>query len=391
MTELQSDATTSVARVATCLAQNLPTFYDRLAKLNRKAAQLNCEPLLAVEIERYTEKRESAISGPLEVTYVTLEISGGLPRLAGGWTYLGTIERTETGATLVHGDDARVLALRDCGPICDHCKIERFRRKTIIAVSATGEIVRIGSSCVKDFFGFHGDPARCLQWEQEARDWSEELSDATRSVHSLRLESFLPIVIALVRAHGFSPSSETYSTKSQIGYVLKPFSEDDERFSREIRKSITDADRETAKAMIEWAKTLDADNAYLSNLREIAETGVVVERQFGLVASLPTAYYKAQSKIEQRADDAAGVVVEGKYVVEGTVLSTKWQDNAYGGALKMIVRVEQTDGVVKIWGSVPSSIDPKIGDTVRFSATVERSDDDDFGFFKRPTMAEIVG
>ena len=46
----------------------------------------------------------------------------------------------------------------------------------------------------------------------------------------------------------------------------------------------------------------------------------------------------------------------------------------------------------KVWGTYPTKLyDAEKGDTVRFVATVEASEDDAaFGFFKRPKACEIV-
>ena len=97
----------------------------------------------------------------------------------------------------------------------------------------------------------------------------------------------------------------------------------------------------------------------------------------------------AAREAEAAALAAAGVKVPtGRVLVEGTVLSTKWVDNQYGGSLKMLV---QNSAGWKVWGTVPSAIEVDKGDVVRFTATVEASNDDAlFGFYKRPTKAEVV-
>lgn len=61
---------------------------------------------------------------------------------------------------------------------------------------------------------------------------------------------------------------------------------------------------------------------------------------------------------------------------------------AHAARLVMLV---QDDRGFKVWGSVPSSIsEAGTGDRVTFSATIEASDKEDFGFFKRPTKAQIL-
>lgn len=106
----------------------------------------------------------------------------------------------------------------------------------------------------------------------------------------------------------------------------------------------------------------------------------------------------------KKAEDAkaASPVIAGKIQIVGEVLTTKWQENGFGGALKMLVK---DDRGFKVWGTVPRSLDNlpgesgeewdtrsvRKGDRIAFTATVAASDDDPtFGFFSRPTKAGLV-
>ena len=86
-------------------------------------------------------------------------------------------------------------------------------------------------------------------------------------------------------------------------------------------------------------------------------------------------------------------VTEDRIQFEGKIIKTKWQDNDFGGSLKMIF--EDTRGF-KLWGSVPSKIENTYptdmqGLKIKFSATVQLSDNDKcFGYFKRPTKVEVM-
>lgn len=78
---------------------------------------------------------------------------------------------------------------------------------------------------------------------------------------------------------------------------------------------------------------------------------------------------------------------KGRIVVEGTVLTVKEVEGAYGTTLKMLVK--NKDGWT-VWGSVPSGLQAERGMTVTFKATVEPSKDDPkHGFFSRPKVAEV--
>ena len=96
----------------------------------------------------------------------------------------------------------------------------------------------------------------------------------------------------------------------------------------------------------------------------------------------------AEEAKRQAEIDAAEPCPIGRVAITGEVLSTKWQDSAYGGALKMLVK---DDRGFKVWGSVPNSMDPNRGDRITFMAGIEPSQDDEkFGFFKRPTKAKFL-
>tara|TARA_R110000744_G_scaffold266581_2_gene380620 strand:+ start:20 stop:691 length:672 start_codon:yes stop_codon:yes gene_type:complete len=88
-------------------------------------------------------------------------------------------------------------------------------------------------------------------------------------------------------------------------------------------------------------------------------------------------------------------VTEDRIQFEGKIIKTKWQDNDFGGSIKMLF--EDTRGF-KLWGTLPSKIentyptfDEVQGLKITFFATVQLSENDkSFGYFKRPTKVEII-
>lgn len=125
-------------------------------------------------------------------------------------------------------------------------------------------------------------------------------------------------------------------------------------------------------------------------------------RKYGkLSAAQIAAVERGLERAARRAAEDAALadaepLAEGKREVEGEVVSTKVQHSAYGSALKMLVK--QDDGN-KVWGTVPRTLEDRaydegfdlVGQRVRFTATVERSDTDEhFGFFKRPGKVKKV-
>lgn len=95
---------------------------------------------------------------------------------------------------------------------------------------------------------------------------------------------------------------------------------------------------------------------------------------------------RAKKIAEQKAN--AKPVIEGTVTVTGEVLCTKTKESQYGLQYKMLVL---DDRGFKVWGTNPAALDAERGDRVTFTATVEKSQDDEcFGFFKRPRKAERV-
>lgn len=96
-----------------------------------------------------------------------------------------------------------------------------------------------------------------------------------------------------------------------------------------------------------------------------------------------------REKAEREAYENAEPCPEGRVEITGTLLAVKNVPNAWGGALRCLVR---DDRGFKVWGSLPYAISAaEIGDRLTFAAAVTPADEDPkFGFFKRPTKAQLL-
>jgi hypothetical protein len=127
--------------------------------------------------------------------------------------------------------------------------------------------------------------------------------------------------------------------------------------------------------------------------RQLNRNHELSERQLAAVRRSQEREAQWQERKRQEREALANVapLAEGRYRIEGEILSTRWQESAYGSALKMLVRLDDGN---KVWGTVPNHLlggAELKGARVAFTAKVERSPDDEhFGFFKRPTGAELV-
>jgi hypothetical protein len=158
----------------------------------------------------------------------------------------------------------------------------------------------------------------------------------------------------------------------------------------------TNPDRETAFA---WAseRVSDGDYGYegmrhnfVSKINRDGETSDKFVRAI-MRDMARSERIAAERAAEREAEEAEkGPVITGQGIaIQGEVISTKWQENDFGGRLVMTVK---DDRGFLVWGSVPRAIDNvEKGERVSFTANVEASDrDESFGFFKRPRAAAIL-
>ncbi|NBX72747.1 MAG: hypothetical protein EBQ89_00415 [Alphaproteobacteria bacterium] len=201
------------------------------------------------------------------------------------------------------------------------------------------------------------------------------------------------------RCHGARRDPTVYDWTYPAGWTAEQIAaflaEQDRKAA--ARQAKRDEKRKAGEA-IAWAANVEACPA-LAGLAEIDPHGDLVtkarrypmtEKQRAYAAVLLDRHRAAAAR-EQEAEArrAAGVTVPtGKQTVRGVVAGFKDQESRYGTVRKMIVRTAEGWAV---YVSVPAGIDPARGDTVEFSATLERSDRDPlFGFGSRPTRARIV-
>lgn len=144
-------------------------------------------------------------------------------------------------------------------------------------------------------------------------------------------------------------------------------------------------------------QALATDHYIVSDIRfRLQARGEISEKQVALVFKIAQQEAERAQRIADRQAEAAALAASGVRVpigrgrVEGTILSVRGQEGAYGFQMKVLV---QSNEGWKVWGTLPRSLwdDAEVGAHIEFKATLTRSDDDPvFGFFKRPTNAALV-
>ena len=160
------------------------------------------------------------------------------------------------------------------------------------------------------------------------------------------------------------------------------------------------ADRKIAALLPNRREALDHDHYIVRDIRsKFRKYHSISVKQWALVKKIKREDAEREARFaEERAKckPIPAAVLDGRTRITGEIVSTKWQDNAFGGAYKMLVK---DDRGFKVWGTVPRSIDDDVYEgrrdektlRVEFDAKIEASrDDETFGFFSRPTKAAVT-
>jgi hypothetical protein len=175
---------------------------------------------------------------------------------------------------------------------------------------------------------------------------------------------------------------------------------------------------------IDWASLYASENSFVADvLRRGRMYGSISERQLNAICEALVKDAEREARPVEPETPMVPVPV-GRYQFTGTILTIKSQDSDFGPTLKMLVQVTTDEGRYKVWGTFPKALEGEWGcnahlvpassdeyhsgghrfncaqgyingagkgDTVRLTATVSRSDrDETFGFFSRPTKAEVL-
>lgn len=377
------------------------TLREREASLAKRCKRLGVPAPVVEVVSRFVQTRTDDHGRKVSVPMLTYVVRGEIPRLAGGWQIVASVEHHETGnivSVSPYFRDSAPADLLHAPATCDHCGHNRARKVTVVVRDEAGNQSRVGLSCLRDFTG-HDLPAVWETFPDDLNEWEGGFpSRLSRCVAEVVAFAF-----AVIRTFGWvSSSDETGRTPSheRVRFSLSPSpTAKPDEFA-----TATSEDYERATLAIEWVASTTDTEGYLANLRS-AVLAEATDKHFPLIVSLARAYdrkIEAEARDAQRAKEREAEVrvpcLTGRIVVSGTVVSTDTKENDYG--VRHVMTVRDDRGFV-VWGTEPSKVllpngQPSgvylsVGDRIEFTATVEQSDRDEcFGFFSRPSKAKVL-
>jgi hypothetical protein len=363
-------------------AAALGILDERLAKLAKRAGRLGVAPMRREVVREFTVEhpvmRERPDGGQEDTGLKRLEqrvevrLVGEPPRLA-GWVFLAALDHTDAG-TIIRGvpgrEDQVPVRYRSAVATCDHCRTARPRRDTyVVQHLSTGEVRQVGSSCLADFLG-HANPMAAVWWFQAAARLIADLDDEdgeyrTRVEYGWGLEEVLATAAAVIRGHGWvsrRKEEESHGAKVAtveiVRQVLYGTARPRYAWSVDTDARPTDQDRRVAAEARRWvAAELEPTSTYQHNLKTLAQLDVIVDRQFGLAASMLAAWRQEQGRRVERAAAAAsrhvGQVGRRQAFTGLTVRHLREQASSGGGYHAAPVTYRYTfadpDGNLLVW------------------------------------------
>jgi hypothetical protein len=402
--------------------QNVGIFLDKFEKFEKRAkksgATIACERLYR-STRHFTTGDQFGFPVQHTARYEAFEIAAPDQINIQGWTLLGAIDRTHSNPVFYNAPESAIPpSYRDSDGTCDHCNTNRRRKETFVLQHDDERVMQVGRNCLADFIA-DGDVKEILatyEWLQRAArlfgcDDDDDIGYSTGVEDCTPLMQFLPMVSRCIRQAGWVSGSRaraynaTLDEDSSAGltstrnYALEQLTplQSYEKRNGVVRLRPEAEDYDVANAAIVWAAGLTEDNDYQNNIRTIARDNWFRARESGLAASIVGSHLreldwqeKTRREVERTADAEPVPVTGERILITGVVVKVAVQENDFGS--REVMTVEDERGF-RIWGSVPSSLDVEEikNKRITFTAKVTRSDSDPkFGFFKRPTKAEMI-
>jgi len=337
----------TIKETVTIIDSKFQYLTDGIAKLNKKAKKLGCEPLILTAdtdsvVQVYEMKGGKIVKGGDITRYrkdrvkrtwfefdVTLEYK--IP-IIDGWELVSTFDITPRVPIMdSHGEimknkmgdtvygDPLVFTSTVPGKVlpaifqkkneihCDHCGHKRFRTHSMLMLNEGLEQYKeIGSTCVKDFFGH--SPAGLLWMAQiNFQDIVSEIeedfySESGYSVSSLDIDAVMMFTAMAIRldgwvSRGYARDYDKTPTSDMMFFYMDPPK------SWMGEREPSDDDKLIAKNTIAHFTELDpGDNDYLANCCKVVKLGYVPFKMVGVACSMIATYKKAWLDRKERED-----------------------------------------------------------------------------------------
>ena len=355
---------------------NMERLQKKLQRIENKCKKYgNTDFNFEIQGEEYREIKDD--NGYIyNNKYYVVEVSGIAK--VNDWVFVATIQHKDNGNIIrqFKTDIEIPKKYRYTDSICEHCSTKRARKDTyLIFNEITKEFKQVGKSCLQDFTnGLSAENvAQYISWFDEIIEGQEVAPMNSNKYYSV--ETIILNAIETIKHYGFiskkmaMESEDRFiitTTERVIDFMFPNRCRNRDEILKEMERIGYNSESEENKAelvkMLEWLSTTDNNGQYIYNLKTTVADGYCEPRDFGLIVSLPSAYFKAfereQDKIlrEQKRAEREQINANKQHIgevgkrleieIENTECITSFPTD-YG--MMRIYRFITTDGNILIW------------------------------------------
>jgi len=388
-----TEDTRHVYRIA---EDRMDAFCAELAKFNKRAEKLGCEPLgydilgtdVVVAPKHAHLVHVYGIDNLPHIKYTKIAFVGVAPKLA-GWSFIGKLDHTTIpGQVIVQTIPGEVVPPEyfNNDPVCDHCHVRRRRNDTFILRHEDGTHKQVGRQCLKDFMGH--DPSKIISLINRLFKFVE--SDEERwgfgggsQYYAFDHHRILQVTCAVIHKQGWVPRSacgdDQIATADEVlKYFMPPYESRAREMWERWRVSL-DADNpkfeEEAIKAREWLDVLEdtGTSEYIHNLKVLAHAQDVPTNMFGYWCSVVAAYQKAMERLRlqekmHKLNEYAGNAKQ-KITCNVKVMGVRAIDGYYG-VTRLFKMIDQ-QGRTLVWFA-SSDPDMEPGHEYHITGTIKK-------------------
>ena len=357
------------------LKSNRVWLEKKIAKLNKKATRLGCEPITLLFTGNV--RIETDPEDELRVTiYEEVTMSGEYPHIK-GWDLVAIFQRQSDTVFVRNVPDREIPGGYYSKETieCQHCGYNRRRKKSYLLLKDS-EYKEVGSTCVKSFFDV--DVSAFLFYAEI--DFSSMLNEGRYPASDMNiptevnLEKFLSMTARCIDEYGWVSKGKAFNDTTLVATVEHV---DFQLFIVKTRSEtileVTEDNKKQAIEVIEYFKEINPDNNYLENCKKIADSGYLPINFMGIAASMVATYRRAiEEKIERESrvpSEWIGAVKE-RITVEATVT---YINSFHGQWGPVHLHKFNSDGNQMTWFASRSQ-DVEVGDKITLTGTVKKHD-----------------
>ena len=283
---------------------NMGKLTKRLVTIGNKCNKFGCTFSFEIIGEHYEKQFDDAHVYTGDIKYIDVEVSG--KAIINNWVFVATLEHTDKG-NIVRAYDGQEVPqwAYTVEAKCDHCKTKHTRKDTyIVRNTETGEFKQVGRSCLKDFT--NGLSAEMVAAYLSYLDTLEKSSiDFSSSKPYYNVKEYLFYVAETVKHFGYLSKANagyngTPTSCRAFRYMVCPNAQERKEMESIGFEACTEENENTVVTALQWLNAQDDDFGYIHNLKIACSREYCESRDFGIIASLLPAHFKAMEKESER-------------------------------------------------------------------------------------------